>query len=93
MGKVAYIIRIQSRYSSVVFLETTGPIEAKFHTWSKHPIDEITIDYSVYGPGHMTKMAALQMLSKNSTNTHTESKGFYLLYITSGMLALQSFFK
>ena len=70
-----------SRYSSIVFLETTGPIKAKFHIWSKRPIDETTNDYSVYGRGHMTKMAALHILGKSSKNTHTKSKGFAIYYI------------
>ena len=54
-----------STFSNLFSLETVGPIEAKFHI--DPPWDGGTKVCS-YGPGHMTKMAAMPIYGKNSKN-------------------------
>ena len=51
-----------STFSNIFSHETTGPIEAKFHV--EPSSDGETKVYS-NGPGHMTKMAAMPIYSKN----------------------------
>ena len=52
---------VRRPHSLNMFSETTGPIEAKFHTAS--PWDRGTKVFS-NGPGHMTKMAAMPIYVK-----------------------------
>ena len=51
-----------STFSNFFSLETTRPIEAKFHV--EPPWDQGTKVFS-NGPGHMTKMAAMPINGKN----------------------------
>ena len=51
--------------------KTTGPIEAEFHV--EPPWDGGTKDCS-NGPGHMTKMAAMPIYSKNLKISSPEPK-------------------
>ena len=59
-GRCLYVCL--STFSNVFFSETAGPIEAKFHV--EPPWDGGTKIYS-RGLGHMTKMAAMLIYSKN----------------------------
>ena len=60
-AKVAHIVA-PSIYSSLVFSQTTGPIELKFHV--KTPYDKLAKIYTKHF-GHMTKMAAMPIYGKN----------------------------
>ena len=60
-AKVAHFV-VQSIYSNLVFSQTIGPIEFKFHV--KTPYDKIAKIYSKH-LGHMTKMAAMPIYGKN----------------------------
>ena len=60
-AKVAHIV-VQSIYYILVFSQTIGPIELKFHV--KTPYDKITKMYSKH-LGHLTKMAATSIYGKN----------------------------
>ena len=60
-AKVAHIV-VPSIYSNIVFSQTIGPIELKFHV--KTPYDKSAKIYTKYF-GHMTKMAATPIYSKN----------------------------
>ena len=44
------------------FSESTGPISIKFHT---QPSDRGGKKVYIFGPGHMTKMAAMPIYNKN----------------------------
>ena len=59
-AKVAYIV-VPSKYSSLVFSQTIGPIELKFHV--KTPYDKLAKIYTKHF-GHMTKMAAMPIYGK-----------------------------
>ena len=59
-AKVAYIV-VPSIYSSLVFSQTIGPIELKFHV--KTPYDKLAKIYTKHF-GHMTKMAAMPIYGK-----------------------------
>ena len=59
-AKVAHIV-VPSIYSSLVFSQTTGPIELKFHV--KTPYDKLAKIYTKHF-GHMTKMAAMPIYGK-----------------------------
>ena len=48
--------------SKIFSSETTGPIKAKLHV--EHPL-EVGTKVCINGPGHMTKMAAIAINSKN----------------------------
>ena len=62
-----------STFSNIFSSETTGPIEAKFHM--EPPWDGGTKVCS-NGPGHMTKMAAKPIYSKNlKRSSSPEPKG------------------
>ena len=63
-AKVAHIV-VPSIYSNIVFSQTIGPIELKFHV--KTPYDKSAKIYTKYF-GHMTKMAAMPIYSKNLLN-------------------------
>ena len=51
-----------SRFSNIFSSETTGPIEAKFHMESQW---DVGTKVYIFGPGHMTKMAATPIYGKN----------------------------
>ena len=55
-----------STFSNFFFLETAGPMEAKFHV--EPPWDGGTKICS-NGPDHMTKMATMPIYSKNMKNS------------------------
>ena len=59
-AKVAHIV-VQSIYLNVVFSQTFGPIELKFHV--KTSYDKIAKIYSKH-LGHMTKMATMPIYGK-----------------------------
>ena len=54
-AKVPHIV-VKSIYQNLVFSQTIGPIELKFHVETPH--DKIAKIYSKH-LGHMTKMAAM----------------------------------
>ena len=60
-AKVAHIV-VLSIYQNIVFSQTIGPIELKFHV--KTPYDKSAKIYTKYF-GHMTKMAATPIYGKN----------------------------
>ena len=59
--KVAHIV-VPSLYQNIVFSQTIGPIELKFHV--KTPYDKLAKICTKYF-GHMTKMAATPIYGKN----------------------------
>ena len=59
-AKVAHIV-VPSIYQNIVFSQTIGPIELKFHV--KTPYDKSVKIYTKYF-GHMTKMAATPIYGK-----------------------------
>ena len=67
-AKVAHIV-VPSIYQKVVFSQTIGPIELKFHV--KTPYDKSTKIYTKYF-GHMTKMVATPIYGKNLLKTSPE---------------------
>ena len=60
-AKVAYIV-VPSIYLNIVYSQTIGPIELKFHV--KTPYDKSAKIYTKYF-GHMTNMAATPIYGKN----------------------------
>ena len=60
-AKVAHIV-VPSIYLNLIFSQTIGPIELKFHV--KTPYDKLAKIYTKYF-GHMTKMAAMPIYGKN----------------------------
>ena len=60
-AKVAHIV-VQSIYYNLVFSQTIGQIEFKFHV--KTPYKKVAKIYSNY-LGHMTKMATTPIYGKN----------------------------
>ena len=60
-AKVAHIL-VPSIYVNIVFSQTVGPIELKFHV--KTPYDKSAKIYTKHF-GHMTKMAATPIYGKN----------------------------
>ena len=60
-AKVAHI-EVPSIYKNIVFSQTIGPIELKFHV--KTPYDESAKLHTKY-VGHMTKMATMPIYGKN----------------------------
>ena len=60
-AEVAHI-GVPSTYQNIVFSKTTRPIELKFHL--KTPYDKLAKIYTKYF-GHITKMAAAPLYSKN----------------------------
>ena len=60
-AKVAHIV-VPSIYLNIVFLQTIGPNELKFHV--KTPYDNLAKIYTKYF-GHMSKMAATPIYGKN----------------------------
>ena len=60
-AKVAHIV-VPSIYINIVFSQTIGPIELKFHV--KTPYDKLAKKYTNYF-GHMTKMAVTPIYGKN----------------------------
>ena len=61
LAKVAHIV-VPSIYLNIVFSQTIGPIELKFHV--KTPYDKLAKIYTKYF-GHMTKMATKLIYGKN----------------------------
>ena len=61
-----------STFSNIFPSETTGPIEAKFHI--EPPWDGGT-KVCLNGQGHMTKMAAMPIYSKNLKKSSPKPKG------------------
>ena len=55
-------IGVPSIYLNIVFSQTIGPIELKFHV--KTPNDKLATIYAKYF-GHMTKMTATPIFGKN----------------------------
>ena len=60
-AKVAHFV-VPSIYKNIVFSQTIGPIELKFHV--KTPYDKSAKIYAKY-VGHMTKMATTPIYGKN----------------------------
>ena len=60
-AKVAHIV-VHQYIKNIVFSQTIGPIELKFHV--KTPYDKSTNFYTKY-VGHMTKMATTPIYGKN----------------------------
>ena len=60
-AKVAHIV-VPSIYKNIVFSQTIGPIELKFHV--KTPYDNSTKLYTKY-VDHMTKLATTPIFDKN----------------------------
>ena len=63
-AKVSHIV-VPSIYLNIVFSQTIGPIELKFHV--KTPYDKLAKIFTKYF-GHMTKMAATAIYGKNLLN-------------------------
>ena len=62
-----------STFSNIFSSETTGPIEAKFHM---EPPKGVGTKVCLNGPGHMTKIAAMPIYSKNlKKSSSLEPKG------------------
>ena len=62
-----------STFSNVFSLETTGPVEAKFHV--EPPWDE-GMKVCSNDPGHITSMAAMTIYGKNlNKSSSLEQKG------------------
>ena len=59
-AKVTHIV-VPSIYYNIVFSQTIGPIELKFHV--KTPYDKLAKIYTKYF-GHMTKMVAMPIFGK-----------------------------
>ena len=81
-------------YQNVIFSETIGPIDLKFHM--KTTCDKLVkIDTNCFG--HMTKMADIPIYSKNpfkiffSRTKKADDLGTW--YVTFGMWGLPSLFK
>ena len=55
-------VRRPSTFSKDFSSETTGPISIKFHL---QPLDRGGKTVDIFRPGHMTKMAATPIYSKN----------------------------
>ena len=60
-AKVAHVV-VPTIYLNLVFSQTIGPIEVKFHV--KTPYDKLAKIYTKYSC-HMTKMVAMTIYSKN----------------------------
>ena len=58
-------IGVPSIYYNIVFSQTIGPIELKFHV--KTPYDKLVKIYAKYF-GHMTKMPTMPIYGKNPLN-------------------------
>ena len=63
---------VLSTFSNIFSSETTGPIEAKVHV---EPPYDGGMKVCSNGPGHMTKMAAMPIYSKNLKKSSPEPKG------------------
>ena len=93
-AKVAHIIVVPSIYSSLVFSQTVGPIELKFHV--KTPYDKLAKIYTKHF-GHMTKIAAIPIYGKKNfknlllQNQEVDDLGTW--YVASEMWGLLSLFK
>ena len=59
---VASVVCLLSTFSEHCFSETTGPISIKFHM---QPPGKGGEKVFIFGPGHMTKMAAMPLYVKN----------------------------
>ena len=60
-AKVTHMV-VPSIYQNIVFSQTVGPIELKFHV--KTPYDKLAKIYTKYF-GHVTKLAATPIYGKN----------------------------
>ena len=92
-AKVAHIV-VPSIYKNIVFSQTIGPIELKFHV--KTPYDKSAKIYSKYF-GHMTKMAAMPIYGKkpfkNLLLQNQKASDLETWYVVLGMWGLPSLFK
>ena len=82
-----------STFSNIFFSETTGPIEAKFHT--EPPWDWGTKVYS-NGPDHMTKMFVMPIYDKDLKNLllrNQKADDLETWYAACGAQALPSLLK
>ena len=81
-------------FSNVFSSETAWPIKAKFYV--EPPWEEGTKVY-IYGPGHMTKMAAMPIyMVKTLKNLLLQNQMSYNLetwHVAPGTQALQSLYK
>ena len=92
-AKVAHIV-VPSIYSSLVFSQTIGPIELKFHV--KTPYDKLAKIYTKHFD-HMTNMAAMPIYGKKNFKNllfqNQEVNDLGTWYVASGMLGRPSLFK
>ena len=82
-----------STISKIFSSETAWPIKAKLHV--EHPYEGGT-KFNINGPGHMTKMAAMAINSKNFKNLilqNQEAYDFETWHEASGNGALQNLYK
>ena len=81
-------------YCNIVFSQTIGPIELKFHV--KTPYDELAKIYVKYF-GHMTKMATTPIYEKKTFKNlllqNQKADNLETLYVALGMWGLPSLFK
>ena len=65
-------VRRPSTFSKDFSFETTGPISIKFHM---QPLDRGENKVCIFRPGHLTKMAAMPIYSKNLKKSSPEPLG------------------
>ena len=84
-AKVAYIV-VPSIYLNIVFSQTIGPIDLKFHVQT--PYDKLAKIYTI---GHITKMAATPIYGKkpckNLQNQKACDFGTWYTYVALGVWA------
>ena len=92
-AKVAHIV-VTSIYLNIVFSQTIGPIELKFHV--KTPYDKSAKFFTKYF-GHMTKMAATPIYGKkpfkNLLLQNQMASDLETWYVALGMYGLPTLFK
>ena len=92
-AKVAHIV-VPSIYQNIVFSQTIGPIELKFHV--KTPYDKSVKIYTKYF-GHMTKMAATPIYGKKTFKNlllqNQKASDLETWYVALRMWVLSSLFK
>ena len=92
-AKVAHVV-VPSIYKNIVFSQTIGPIELKFH--AKISYDKSAKLYTKYF-GHMTKMATTPIYGKNLLkiffSRDQKASDLETWYVVLGMWCLPSLFK
>ena len=91
-AKVSHIV-VPSIYQNIVFSQTIGPIELKFHV--KTPYDKLAKIFTRHF-GHMTKMAATAIYGKNLLKfflQNQKASDLETWYVAFGMWGLPSLFK